>query len=169
MSRDIVILQPLVPTYPFNYFMAVAFVSMYSRSKIHSNKNVVTCHLAFLYRYIFLYWWPELLCTEATAWQINNLNQNFYTFRNQKATLAGAWNLRYRGKMSESSSVSIRTLGNMFILYLANPLILFCLQNSKCPRCSAKAKENKLDVGGEKWKWQPTSFSGSVFLTVKSA
>ena len=41
----------------------------------------------FLYRYIFLYLWLELIYTGAMTWRINIVIQNFHSFRNQKAII----------------------------------------------------------------------------------
>lgn len=56
---------------------------------MHNNKNFITCHLIFLYRYIFLYVWLELLYTEAMTWRINILIQTFIVLGIKKQCLQG--------------------------------------------------------------------------------
>lgn len=119
------ILQPLIPAYPFNYFMAMPFMSNLVILKFIIIKTLLHVTSYFYTDIYFLYLWLKLLYTEAMTQWMNILIQNFYGFRDQKPLFARIWNLQYWGKMSEFGGVSSGILRNIFILCFANPLASF--------------------------------------------
>lgn len=136
------ILQPLFPAYPFNYFMAMPFMSNLVILKFIIIKTLLHVTSYFYTDIYFLYLWLKLLDIEAMTWWMNILIQNFYGFREDLESAGLRQNVRIWW-------CKLWNTQKHFHLVLCKSTSFFSISITTTPLNVTKAKANKLNWGGK--------------------